>query len=250
MQLPSMNTHEPQRLTVPWLIVLHLGPGIGFTALLIWVSQVFVQHGLTAYLAEVLLVPLILTPMLAGIVLLWNARQGEGLSLIRSLTYRKHGSVRDYVLWPTLLYLMWVGGSFVTVPLSDALQQLCLAWFPHQLTTEAMFAGLEATPPGLRMPTLLAGVLCSGLVAPLVEEAYFRGFLLPRMRHLGLAAPALSAFLFGLYHFFSPWSLPVIFLAFLPVAYVVQATGNYRIAVVVHAMLNLTGVPTVARSLA
>jgi len=250
VQPPSTRIPEPQRLTIPWLIALHLGPGIGFTALLIWVSQVFVQHGLTAYLAEVLLVPLILTPMLAGIVLLWNARQGEGLSLIRSITYRKPGSVRDYVLWPTLLYLMWAGGSFVTVPIADALQELCLGWFPHQLTTEAMFAGLEATPPGLRMPTLLAAVLCSGLVAPLVEEAYFRGFLLPRMRHLGLVAPALSAFLFGLYHFFSPWNLPVIFLAFLPVAYVVQATENYRIAVVVHAMLNLTGVLMVARSLA
>jgi membrane protease YdiL (CAAX protease family) len=250
VQPPSMSPPEPQRLTLPWLIVLHLGPGIGFTALLIWVSQVFVQHGLSAYLAEVLLVPVSLAPMLAGIVLLWNARQGEVVSLVRPLTYREHGSVRDYVLWPTLLYSMWAGGSFVTVPLADALQELCLGWFPQQLTTEAMFAGLEATPPGLKMPTLIAAVLCSGLVAPLVEEAYFRGFLLPRMRHLGLAAPALSAFLFGLYHFFSPWSLPVIFLAFLPVAYVVQATGNYRIAVVVHAMLNLTGVLTVARSLA
>ena len=250
MQPHNTGTLEPGRLTVPWLIVLHLGPGIGFTALLIWASQVFVQHGLSAYLAEVLLVPLILAPMLAGIVLLWNAREGKGLSLARSITYREHGSVWDYLLWPTLLYLMWTGGSLVTVPLADALQELCLGWFPRQLTTDAMFAGLEATPPGLRMPTLLAAALCSGAVAPLVEEAYFRGFLLPRMRHLGLAAPALSAFLFGLYHFFSPWNLPVIFLAFLPVAYVVQATGNYRIAVVVHAMLNLTGVLTVAQSLA
>jgi membrane protease YdiL (CAAX protease family) len=56
----------------------------------------------------------------------------------------------------------------------------------------------------------------------------------------------LNAFLFGLYHFFSPRALPGIFVAFLPVAFVVQARRNFRIGIVVHATFNLTGVVTLA----
>jgi membrane protease YdiL (CAAX protease family) len=240
------STSEPQRLTVPWLIALHLCPGIVFTALLIVTSRLFVQHGLTAYLAELLLVPVCLAPMLAGVVLFWNARTGEGLSLVRSITYRERGSAADYILWPILLYLTFAAASLVVGPLSSVLQQRFLGWFPSQLTVNAMISGLASSPPGSRLATLLLGGSLSGVVAPLVEESYFRGFLLPRIRHLGIMAPILNAFLFGLHHFFSPWSLPVIFVAFLPVAYVVQAKRNYRIGVVVHAMFNLTGVLTLA----
>jgi hypothetical protein len=54
-----------------------------------------------------------------------------------------------------------------------------------------------------------------------------------------------SALLFGRYHFFTLRSLPAIFVAFLPVCFVVQARRDFRIVVVVHAMFNLAGVVTV-----
>jgi membrane protease YdiL (CAAX protease family) len=244
-QLESRTT-EPRTLTVPWLLALHLCPGIAFTALLIPISRLFVQHGLTAYLAELLLVPACLAPMLAGVVLFWNARTGEGPSLVRSIAYRARGSAGDYIVWPILLYLSFAAASLVVGPLSRSLQRQFLGWFPTRLTVDAMIAGLASTPPGPRLATLLLGALLSGVVAPLVEEAYFRGFLLPRIRHLGIMAPAVNAFLFGLHHFFSPWSLPVIFVAFLPVAHVVRAKRNFRVGVVVHALFNLTGVLTLA----
>ena len=83
-----------------------------------------------------------------------------------------------------------------------------------------------------------------------MEEAYFRGFLLPRMRHWGRMAPVANALLFGLYHFFTPWNLPAVFVAFVPVAFVVQARKNFRISLVVHVLFNLTGVLTLFLGLA
>ena len=128
------------------------------------------------------------------------------------------------------------------VPLSNHLEAWYLTWFPAQLGSHAIVRGVVSSTPLQRRVTLVLAIVLSGAVAPLVEEAYFRGFLLPRMKHLGWLAPVLSAFLFGLYHFFTPWSLPVIFVAFLPIAFVVQARHNFRIGVVVHAMFNLMGV--------
>ena len=244
MQPSTADGPEPQRLTALWLVSLHLAPGIVFTAVLVLVSRVFVQHGYTAYLAEILLIPVCLVPVLVSIMLVWDARSGESLSLVCAIRYREHGTVGDYIAWPLLLFLCCALGSLVLAPLADLLESSFLSWFPPQLGTDAMLGGLASSPRGLRRATLLVAALLSGVVAPLVEEAYFRGFLLPRMQHLGLMAPALNAFLFGLYHFFSPWALPVIFVIFLPVAYVVQARRNFRIGVVAHAMFNLTGVLT------
>jgi hypothetical protein len=62
---------------------------------------------------------------------------------------------------------------------------------------------------------------------------------------MGWKAPVLNAFLFGVYHFFSPWNLPVIFVAILPVGFVVRAKKNFRTGLVDLAMFNITSVLTI-----
>jgi len=239
----SATAHPPPLATVP-LLALHLIPGAVFTVCLLFASRFFVRHGLTAYLAELVLIPVCLAPMLVGVMLSSARRSGPGLSLGRAIAYRKPGTLGDYVTWPILLFLLWGLCSLAIVPLTGAIEGAIAGWFPAQLTTGAMVAGVASAPPGERLATLLVAVLFSGLLAPLVEEAYFRGFLLPRMAHLGPAAPVVNAFLFGVYHFFSPWALPAVFVAFVPVAFVVQAKKNFRIGVVVHVLFNLTGIIT------
>ncbi|MFJ1458285.1 type II CAAX prenyl endopeptidase Rce1 family protein [Nocardia sp. N2S4-5] len=46
----------------------------------------------------------------------------------------------------------------------------------------------------------------TGFALPLIEELYFRGFLLPRIAHLGRLAPVINTILFSLYHLWSPWA--------------------------------------------
>jgi membrane protease YdiL (CAAX protease family) len=245
----SLETlHQSPNLTPVGIVGFHLIPGVVFSALLILLSQVFVQHGLTGYLAELLLIPTCLLPMLLGIMVVSGGRAGPRPSLRNAIAYRARGTAGDYLVWPILLFLCWALASLAVVPLSSHLESWYLAWFPAQLGTHVLVSGVASSPPGQRHVTLVLAILLSGFLAPLVEEAYFRGFLLPRMRHLGWLAPVISAFLFGLYHFFLPWGLPMIFVAFLPIAFVVQAKHNFRIGVVVHAMFNLMGVLTVFSS--
>lgn len=236
---------ESSRLPPLHVIALHLGPGILFSAFLLVLSGLFTRHGLTAYLAQLIAIPTCLLPMLLGIVLVWSRRPGETRSIVAQIAYRERGTVGDYVLWPIVLFVCWGLCSLVVAPLSGALEGRLFGWFPAQLHTQAMISGVASSPPGQRQAMFVLAVLLSGVLAPAAEEAYFRGFLLPRMSHLGWKAPVVSAFLFGLYHFFSPWNLPVIFVAFLPVVFVVQARKNFRISLVVHSIFNLTGVLTV-----
>ena len=235
---------EPPILTPAGILGLHLVPGAVFSILLIFLSRVFVRHGLTAYLAELLLIPACLAPMLVGIMIVSGWRRESGLSLRTVITYRARGTISDYVVWPILIFLFWAIASLAVTPLSNRLEAWYLTWFPARLGTEALVTGVASCSPAQRHVSLVLSILLSGLLAPLVEEAYFRGYLLPRMRHLGRLAPVLNALLFGLYHFFVPWALPGIFLAFLPIALLVQARENFRIGVVVHVMFNLTGILT------
>ena len=55
--------------------------------------------------------------------------------------------------------------------------------------------------------TLCAFFVLNGVIGPVVEELYFRGFLLPRMERLGRWAPLVNATLFSIYHFWSPWQI-------------------------------------------
>lgn len=94
LMLTSVSDHrDPSGLAFPWLVALHLCPGVVFLGLLIVLSRVFIQQGLTAYLAELVLIPACLAPMLAGIVLLWSRRQGEPRTVIRALAYRERGTL-------------------------------------------------------------------------------------------------------------------------------------------------------------
>jgi membrane protease YdiL (CAAX protease family) len=87
--------------------------------------------------------------------------------------------------------------------------------------------------------TLALNLLFNGFFGPLVEEIYFRGFLLPRMKIFGNLAPLINAILFSLYHFTTPWAIISRILATTPLVYSVWANENIKIGVIVHCGLNI-----------
>ena len=87
--------------------------------------------------------------------------------------------------------------------------------------------------------TFVLFLVLNGVAGPVVEELYFRGYLLPRIEYLkGWSAPV-NVFLFSLYHFFSPWQNISRILAFLPLAYIVRLKKNIFLSMLVHCLLNI-----------
>lgn len=89
---------------------------------------------------------------------------------------------------------------------------------------------------------LAARFLVDGLANPLVEEMYFRGYLLPRISRLRVWALLLNAILFSLAHFWQPANGPQIFLLVTPLYYLVWWKRNIYISMAVHCTANLIGV--------
>ena len=61
------------------------------------------------------------------------------------------------------------------------------------------------------------------------------------MEWMGKLAPILNAFLFSLYHLWSPWQVITRTVALIPFCYVAYRTKNIRIVIIVHCLLNIMG---------
>ena len=140
-----------------------------------------------------------------------------------------------------LLTFAALGGAVlcfaVFSPLDKALLPM-FTWLPDWFFITEDFSIYSKT---IQIVNWLGIFLLTGILGPYVEELYFRGFLLPRMAWMKNWAPLVAAFLFALYHFWSPWQLVTRFLAVLPLVYIVNRQRDLRIGIAAHWLLNTLG---------
>ena len=79
----------------------------------------------------------------------------------------------------------------------------------------------------------------NGLIAPITEELFFRGYLTSHYQKQGSFLPILMAVLFSLYHFWLPFNNLFRILAFAPAAYVAYKKKNLYISIYFHCLCNL-----------
>ena len=84
----------------------------------------------------------------------------------------------------------------------------------------------------------LVSLITNGFLAPIVEEFYFRGYLLPRINLSPNKAVIASAVLFSLYHFFSPWYFLSRVFMMIPLYYWVVKKKNIRFSIISHIIAN------------
>lgn len=235
---------EGQQVERMWflLLALHLIPGIVFALVFCLLAKTLMGGGATAYLALIIAIPVCLVPTEMGIMLLWSMKTTGIPSFRTVLGYRARGGSAEWLLIPLLLILIVLIISLVTGPLSLWLESYLSSWVPEWLTTENTIRELSKVSSAQRRVTFLLAFVLSGLVAPIVEEMYFRGFLLPKMESMGIVAPIVNVFLFAIYHFYLPWNVPAIFFGFVPIAYAVWKRKNFLIGVITHSVINLLGV--------
>ncbi len=114
------------------------------------------------------------------------------------------------------------------------------SWLPKFLLPDASSLYPQSAPTAI-LVTLILGLIVDGIINPVVEELYFRGYLLPRISRFGWLAPLMSACLFSLQHYWQPYNFPLIFLIQLPVVYVVWWKRNIYISMLTHCAGNLLG---------
>jgi membrane protease YdiL (CAAX protease family) len=208
------STIAAARLSWPRVLVLHLLPGLAAVAVFAVSAPLLARAGLPPVWGMFLAVGLVIAPIELGIVLRYG-RDGVDLTppLRRDLVRR---------LLPTLLVAAVAPGlvqwAEPTLSLPD--------WWSLDPRPASSWVGVV---------TIVGWLLAFVLIGPVVEEVYFRGFLLHRIPSFAVVT---NAGLFAVYHLWQPHTWLTVFVFALPLAVVASRPRGVVIAAVTHVTVN------------
>jgi membrane protease YdiL (CAAX protease family) len=228
---------EDEQHTLGRSIVLHLLPGV---LLLIWfvmTGPLVEGMGAPAFLTLMIGAGLVIIPFELGYLLYKGWRRNRKLSLEGVVLYREPIPRWHYaVLVP--FGVAWMAFAFFVVapPTNSYLIDKFFSWLPDWYFGFAQ--GPDQYSPGILLAAVSLALVLNGVVAPVVEELYFRGYLLPRLSWMPRWAPAVSGLLFSIYHLFTPWEQLPRLLVVIPLGYVLLRNRNIFWGMIVHCAFN------------
>lgn len=217
-------------------LILHLLPGGLITIAFVLLGPWLRQNHLPPLLALLIPILIILIPFELGWILFLGFRRNKRLSFEGIVLNRKPLLKKEYLfLIPSLLIV-----SILVFNLLKNFDFTIMSKFFYWLPDWFQFSHINSSEysQSILTTTFLLFLLLNGFAGPIVEELYFRGYLLPRMEFLNGWAPLINVLLFSLYHFFSPWQFFTRILAFFPWAYVVRKKNNIYLSMATHCLLN------------
>jgi membrane protease YdiL (CAAX protease family) len=223
-------------------VFLHLFPGFVFTVIYVLIVRLTAGNGVPPLFTFLIAGLSFLVPFELGFLLYQAKTRNRSFSLKGIVSFRNRIPKWQYMALPALL-LGWVFfiALVVNPPLEKAVLERFFSWVPQPYVLESLVNQANQYSRSLLVVSAIIGIFLNGIFGPLVEELYFRGYLLPRMSRLGLWAPFLNTVLFSLYHFFTPWQNPLRVIALTPVFYVVWQRKNIHLGIIVHCLMNLAG---------
>jgi membrane protease YdiL (CAAX protease family) len=228
------NQQQNEKHTTAQSIILHLFPGILIGGFYFLVRQPVQEFGYPSIFALMLALVFILVPVELG-YLLYQGKQKTGrYTLENIISYRVSIPWWQYIVW-VLIVLVVTGVIFTGLkPLENILMDKLFFWVP------TLDSGLDGNYSKTALiVTYVTMLVFGGIVAPLVEELYFRGYLLARMP--GKYAAVFHSFLFAAYHMWTPWMIVSRTVGVLPQIIAVKKKNIY-IGIIVHVLVNLIDV--------
>lgn len=215
-------------------LILHLLPGV-LVLLFVLLAAPFVKNlGLPMRFAATSSIFLVLIPVELGILFYEGKKRNGRLSLKGIVVYQEKIPLWQYFLWVPLLVVWSSILALLLSPFADFLVKTVFFWLPDWF--------INSDNSGASKIILVVMVTVYGIAnvsAAVVEELYFRGYLMPRLSRLKGWAPLANTVLFALQHFKTPWQVPFIILGMLPQAYLVFKKRNLLLGILAHSTLNL-----------
>jgi len=215
-------------------IILHFLPGVVFLAFWFLVAPLIQRWGLPVAIAGSLAILFGQLPLVLGILLYQSRKQTGRFSLRDVIAYRRPVPLWQYLILVPLLCIWYFQASSIWTSLQKDL-------LPRWLENPLPFIDQGPYSPLVSTITLGVALISSGIIAPIIEELYFRGFLLPRIDRLGVWAVLLNVSLFAFHHLWTPLLNPGRILAWFPIIFIVWRKQNLYIGLCVHLITNLIG---------
>ncbi len=224
------------RHSVPLSIALHLAPGVLVVAVYLLVTERLVlAAGYPAFLGWAVALSVVLLPAEFGL-LLWLGRHRTGRLSFRGVVgYLDRSTSRGALAAiVAVLIVQMIVVSFALATLDDLLFRSLFSWVPFEGAGGNATTYLDGFSRSVITVTLAVSLPLTGVALPLIEELYFRGFLLPRMRSLGRGAPIANTVLFSIYHLWSPWAVVSRIVFMFPAIWLVWRKRDIRFSIGMH----------------
>jgi membrane protease YdiL (CAAX protease family) len=192
--------------------------------------------GYPSIIALILAFVFILIPVELGYLLYQGKKKIGRFTLKGIISYRSPIPWWQYPVW-VLIIVIATGAIFTFLkPVETFLQGKLFFWMPD------INYGLDGNYSRKTLIiTYSIFFIFVAFLTPLVEELYFRGYLLPRMK--GKFATLFHSFLFAVQHVLEPWMIITRTLGLLPLVFGVKKKNIY-IGIIVHILVNTLNVVT------
>lgn len=221
-------------------IILHLLPGAVGTIVYILIAPPLMESGYPPMLGILIVAALVILPIELG-YLFYQARQiNETFSLKNIVLYREPLPKWQYIVIPLGLVIWGFLATGITPLLDNVILNAWFSWLPEWFAIFDLEQFQGYARPAL-LVTFWVGVIVNGFALPVVEELYFRGYLLPRLERFGKWAPLINVSLFSLYHFWTPWQTISRILWLLPWVYTTWRKQNIYLMMIAHCTANTLG---------
>ncbi len=214
-----------------WLsVILHLLPKVALVAGSALVTPLLLEAGYPWQFSAFIVLPALISAI--QLALLWYAAplQSDGRRSLRSvITFQ--ASLDNSVYW-------------LAVPLI-AIYGLVLRWLlqydPWLSIISANLTGtaLSQLAASMMLAVFSFGLMFFGVLFPIVEELYYRGFLLPRLPAVGWAAPLVHILLYGFLPLQGPWETIMRFAMVIPLVLVVWKQRSVYLGMVSRVIIHI-----------
>lgn len=220
-------------------LALHVLPGALIVVVFVVSAPLVMRMGFPPLFA------MVTTGMLVGLGfqlwhLLHEGRKRNGTwSLQGIVLYQKPMPLWQYFVWVPLFTIAAFVINGLTSPIGAVLLNSS-PWLPEWFEMRDVSMLAIYSRPAL-LATFALYLLLNGIAAPIIEEMYFRGYLMPRLARFGRWTPLVEVALFTVYHIWQPYYWITQFFSMLPVVAAVGWKRNIKLGIAVHMMLNLIG---------
>jgi membrane protease YdiL (CAAX protease family) len=236
----QMETTERQQHSLALSVTYHLFPGLVILAAYLGLVPSVTASGYPPLLALLIAAFLGVLPIQLGHLLYLGRTRNHRWSLTSIVLYREPMKIWQYLLFVPLLAVTALVLVFLTRPLDDVLVSRLITRLPQWFFYSDVRQYARYSIPVLRV-VFAVRLAVDGLVLPIVEELYFRGYLLPRIDRFGVWSPILHHSLFTLYHLWQPFNYPTILLGFFPTVWAVWYKRSVLLGIITHMVLNVIG---------
>jgi len=236
----ATSTANSEQHSLPRSIALHLLPGILTGTAFFLLAPIAQRSGLPSLLAHGFADLFVILPFIYGVLFYEGYKMNGRLSLDGVVLYRERIPWWQYLVFVSVV-IASAGIVPLLAPVSNFISDNLFSWWPAMYNLSYDLRGYTQS---IITATLLFNLLVVAILAPIAEELYFRGYLLPRLSRFGFWAVPIHTTLFGLFHVWTPWMAVARAVGLAPFAYITQRKRNIYIGIIAHVLANVLDVVT------